>query len=91
MQPATPTLLLNNNQTTVSYTHLDVYKRQDQGCTKCNRYNMDDSCYILSKVDDTYVCTGFIAKFRTLIDLSLIHISPVTLMKKSTGSANFFL
>ena len=32
--------------TTVSYTHLDVYKRQGQGCGKCQTDNPTDQMFL---------------------------------------------
>ena len=44
------------------------YVTEDQSCTKCNRYYMDDGCYILAKRYDTYCIAHVQACFHTLVN-----------------------
>ena len=44
------------------------YVTEDQSCTKCNRYNVDNCCNIFSKRNNTYVCSGVHASFFHLVN-----------------------
>ena len=49
-----------------SVAALDV--AEDQCCTHCNGYYMNNTGHILAKRDYTHVCTGLVAKLFTLVD-----------------------
>ena len=67
------------------------YITEDQSCTDCNRYNVDDRCYVFSKRDDTYICACLISQFLTLIDDSANQCYKNTLCLIALNQIHAFL
>ena len=62
---------------TVSYTHLDVYKRQSHDSVKMRRKAVELSIPCLTAIDTAQVLVKCLRSGKTLADVDLVDISTI--------------